>query len=214
MRFKNRTEAGSLLAKELDKYRRSIAIVFALPRGGVVLGAEIAEYLNLPLDLVIPRKIGHPLYPEYAIGAVTEDGQVILDYAEASTHNPRWLKSAILKEAEEARRRRSLYLKGRTHLSLKGKTAIIVDDGIATGLTMQAALRDIKSKQPANIVLAIPVLPPDVAKQLEKHADEIIALDVPELYAGSVAAYYEKFNQVEDEEVIEYLRRFNKACAQ
>ena len=210
MRFKNRQEAGVSLAKKLNNYRGQSAVVYALPRGGVVLGAEISQHLNLPLDLLIPRKIGHPLYPEYAIGAVTEDGQVILNYEEASRHDSKWLKRAVLGEVEEARRRRSLYLKGRARTNVENKVAIIVDDGIATGLTMQAALREVKSKHPAKIVLAIPVLPTNVAHQLEKESDEIVALDIPRHYAGSVGAYYDEFKQVEDAEVIDCLGKLKK----
>lgn len=205
MQFQDRREAGQLLAIKLDKYKSQEAVVFALPRGGVVLGVEIAKHLHVPLDLVIPRKIGHPGYSEYAVCAITEGGHLICNSAEAAQLEPIWLQQAAASAQKEAKRRRQRYLSGRPAVEAGGKLAIIVDDGIATGLTMMAAIKDVKAKRPSKILLAIPVLPSNIAKDLAKMADEIVALDMPEFYLGSVGSYYREFAQIEDEEVIKLL---------
>jgi putative phosphoribosyl transferase len=205
MRFRNRQEAGRQLARALDAYRNQEAVVFALPRGGVVLGVEIAKYLHAPMDLIIPRKVGHPRFPEYAVCAVTEDGHLVCNQDEVTRLDPDWLKAAIAKEQAEAKRRRLRYLANRPAVPVKGKTAIVTDDGVATGLTMLAAINDLRDRQPAKVVLAVPILPQDIALQLQKHVDEVVALDIPRNYLGSVGAYYDEFDQVEDEAVIKLL---------
>lgn len=204
--FKNRTDAGIKLAAALQHYKGMDAVVYALPRGGVVLGVEIAKALKLPLDLVIPRKIGHPHNPEYAICAVTEHGELLCNEAERRAVDPAWLKQAVEKEIQEATRRRETYLKGRPSVAVEGKTAIIVDDGIATGLTMRAAIKDLRARHPAKVVVAIPVCPADTAEVLRREADELVVLDIPLVYLGAVGAYYQDFPQVSDEEVIEFLK--------
>lgn len=205
MIFKDRTEAGRKLAEALKKYKGQDLVIYALPRGGVVLGYEIAKALGAPLDLVIPRKIGHPTNPEYAVCAVAEDGHMICNEAERAMLDPKWLEQAVERERQEAKRRRETYLEGRPPLSAEGKIAIIVDDGIATGLTMMLAIREIKHQKPKKIVVAIPVSPQDSAEVLKKEADELVALDIPEAYLGAVGAYYENFPQVEDAQVIRLL---------
>lgn len=205
MRFKNRLEAGKKLAEALAKYKGAELVVYALPRGGVVLGREIAQELGAPLDLIITRKIGHPLQSEYAVCAVAEDGDLICNEAERPLLNEQWLRGEIEREREEARRRREIYLRNRRPVSAKNKTAIVVDDGIATGLTMQLAIREVKHNEPERIVLAVPVIPAEIAKKFKKEVDEVVTLDTPELYLGAVGAYYDEFPQVEDEEVIKLL---------
>lgn len=206
MRFKNRTEAGKKLAQALEKYQGQEGIVYALPRGGVALGVEIAKALQMPLDLVIPRKIGHPRNPEYAICAVAENGEMVCNEREAARLDPQWLKQQLDKERKEARRRRERYLGGSEPLSAAGKTAILVDDGIATGLTMQAAIRDVRHRNPAHIVVAIPVAPKDTAATLAREVDDVVGLEITDFYRGAVGAYYDDFLQVSDEEVIELLQ--------
>lgn len=205
MTFYDRTEAGELLADRLEKYSGEDVVVYALPRGGVVLGLEIARRLCAPLDLVIPRKIGHPLHPEYAICAITEDGYLICNQEEAARHDTDWLKRSILAEHKEAQRRRQLYMSGRENVSVEGKVAIVVDDGIATGLTMMAAIEDLKDRRPSKIVLAVPVIPADTIPQLRRRVNEIVAVEVPKHYRGAVGSYYRDFDQVEDDEVIRLL---------
>lgn len=204
MRFANRREAGHRLAVALERFRGQDGVVYALPRGGVSLGVEVAEYLGMPLDVLIPRKIGHPMESEYAICAVPEHGQRVCNPREEAAVDPGWLAEAEARERAEARRRRSLY--GRSNApSVAGKVAIVVDDGIATGLTMRAAIRDAYARDPARVVVAIPVVPAETAEKLEAEADELVALDVPERYLGAVGAYYDSFPQVSDEEVIRML---------
>lgn len=210
MVFRNRREAGQLLAEKLKEYAGKDALVFGLPRGGVVVGAEIAQQLNLPLEVIISRKIGHPWQPEFAVAAITENGQLVENKEIVATLDPEWFKEAAKKEQEEAKRRRERYLAGREPISAKAKTAILVDDGIATGLTVQAAIKDLQQRQPAEIVLAVPVIPPDTAERLAKEVNTVVALEIPREFAGAVGAYYESFPQVSDEEVIELLKEINQ----
>ncbi len=214
MRFKDRTDAGVKLAGLLaEKYARADGIVYALPRGGVVLGIEIARHLNMPLDLIIARKIGHPYNPEYAIGAVTEHGAPVVNTDEVARLPQDWFKMQVKLQRQEAQRRHEVYLDGREPLSCRGKTAIVVDDGIATGLTMEAAIRDLKRRHPARIVLAVPVAPADTAAKFRGEVDDLVALDLPAYYLGGVGAYYDYFPQLADEEVIALLRTVSTAVA-
>lgn len=206
MRFRDRTEAGRLLADALAKYQGKEGIIYPLPRGGIVLGVEIARALNMPLDLIIPRKIGHPYSPEYAICAVTESGEPICNEDEIARIDQDWLRARIKEERNEARRRRELYLGEKKPLDAAGKTAILVDDGIATGLTMRAAINDARQRRPAHIVMAVPVSPADTAERLGQEVEEVVALDIPVFYLGAVGAYYDDFTQVTDDDVIELLQ--------
>jgi predicted phosphoribosyltransferase len=207
MHFRDRTDAGRRLARVLqEKYPAQAGVVYALPRGGVVLGVEIARALDMPLDLIIARKIGHPENPEYAIGAVTEFGEPVVNELEVARLDPRWFAHEVEAQRREARRRHQLYGGGRTLLSAKDRLAIIVDDGIATGLTMMAAIRAAHALEPARLVVAIPVAPSDTAARLAREVDDVVALDIPEYYLGAVGAYYEHFPQTSDQEVIDLLR--------
>lgn len=205
MRFKNRTEAGQLLADKLQQYKGLPGVVYLLPRGGVPLGIEIAKSLVMDLDLIIPRKIGHPLNPEYAIAAVGETGEPVVNHTEVDRVDPEWFEKEVARQREEARRRRNAYLADREMIPVKGKVAILVDDGIATGLTMKAAIQDARARQPAKLIVAIPVVPADTAKVLEAMVDELVAIDIDKYYLGSVGAYYDQFSQVSDEEVVTML---------
>lgn len=202
MRFKDRHEAGQRLAKALQLYRGADTIIYALPRGGAVVGAEIARGLGLPLDLVITRKIGHPDNPEYAVCAVAETGSLICDEAERARLDPQWLAAAVAREQAEAARRRQTYLRGQASHSANQKTAIVVDDGVATGLTLRAAIRALKAERPKRIVVAIPVTPSDTADVLRRESDELVALVEDPDYLGAVGAYYDSFPEVTDAEVI------------
>ena len=206
MRFRDRTDAGQKLAKLLEKYKNRPGIVYPLPRGGVALGVEIARALGMPLDLIIPRKIGHPYNPEYAICAVTEQGVPICNETEVARVDPVWFKQRVEAERREARRRREHYLAGRAPLPVAGKIAILVDDGIATGLTMRAAIHDARQRKPARIVVAIPVAPKETAELLAREVDEVAALEVSDFYLGAVGAYYDYFPQLTDDEVIALLQ--------
>lgn len=208
-RWRDRVEAGQELAKALITYKNKPVVVYGLPRGGVVVAAEVARALNAPLDLIIARKIGHPFHTEYAIGAVTETGQPVLNEAEIVSIDKKWLEAAIKQEREEAKRRREAYLHDQPPRSAEHKTAILVDDGIATGLTFKAAIEELKSKKPARIIVAVPVAPDDSAAEIEAEVDELVCLLREKFYLGAVGAYYEYFEQTEDEEVIDILSEFN-----
>lgn len=201
MRFKDREDAGRRLAEALSGYKGDETVIYALPRGGVVLGYEIARILRAPLDLVITRKIGYPGNEECAVCAVAEDGDMICDSSGVSMVDPEWLKAQAEKERVEAMRRRQVYLKGRAPLAVEDKTAIIVDDGVATGLTIILAIRELKHRGPKKIVVAVPVASEQAAEMIRQEADELIALDIPSYFAA-VGAYYDSFPQLADEEVI------------
>ncbi len=206
--FKNREEAGQRLAEKLFKYKDENPVVLALPRGGVVLGGIIAEKLKCPLDLLITRKIGHPRAQEYAIGAITISGEGVFNEEEIRGVDKTWLKKEKKIQIGEAKRRRDIYLEGREPVNLKGKTVIIVDDGIATGLTMLAGIKEVKAKKPAKIVVAVPVSPPDTYEKIAGEVDDFVAVSVPDYFLGAIGAYYADFEQVSDEEVIEILEEF------
>ncbi|MDP3941973.1 MAG: phosphoribosyltransferase family protein [bacterium] len=205
MEFRDRTEAGEALCQSLTKYKGKDVIVFALPRGGVITAAPIALFLNAHLDLLITRKIGHPSQPEYALAAIAENGDILVgNEDELSDVDQEWLRNKIKKEKKEAKRRREAYLAGRKQAGVKGKIAIIVDDGIATGLTIKAAIAAMKKKNPQKIVVAVPVAPEETISEIKKSVDDVVCL-IKEVYGqfrGSVGAYYREFPQVTDDEVV------------
>lgn len=203
--FKNRTDAGQKLAHALKKYQGEDVIVYALPRGGVVVAKEIATVLHAPLDLLFARKIGHPLFSEYAIGAVSESGQVI-GSKELESFGEKWLNEQVQFQLKEIKRRRQLYLKNRPPLDPKNKVAIVVDDGVATGLTMEVAIQELRSFHPKKIVVAVPVSPKDTFERLKHLADDAVGIEVTDQFLGAVGAYYAEFSQVEDSEVVMYLK--------
>lgn len=206
MRFKDRTDAGQQLAHALGKYKGQESVVYALPRGGVVPAAIVAEALEAPLDLLIPRKIGHPYNPEYAIAAFSEGGYYIANQGEGLLVNTTWFAEELGRQRKEAERRRRLYMANRKPLPVQNKVAIVIDDGIATGLTMQVTVQSLKQYNPKKIVVAVPVAPADTVKKLEEMVDEVIVLHVPADSFGAVGAYYDDFPQVSDEEVITLLK--------
>lgn len=195
------------LAKALARYDGEDAVVYALPRGGVVVADEVAKQLELPLSLVIPRKIGYPGNEEYAVCAITEEGELVCNEEESSALDPMWLKAAVRRGQAEAIRRRAAYDGPR--LPASGKIAIIVDDGIATGLTMRAAIRSLRKELPSEIVVAAPIAPHEVVEYLRGEADDVVVLDDSEPFLGAIGAYYESFPQVTDEDVV-YVMRLNE----
>lgn len=204
--FKDRKDAGEKLARVLREYRGKNAIVLALPRGGVVLGYEVAKALKLPLDIIAVRKIGHPVSPEYAIGAVDDEGTVLLDDDATAGIDRRALQAEIAREQKEAQRRSALYRGGKKPLQMENRTVILIDDGIATGLTMRLAVRNVRSQHPKKIVVAAPVASIESQGALKREGvDEIVILDPPEDFLGAVGAHYARFEQVGDDEVIHLL---------
>lgn len=212
MLFKDRTEAGKLLAEKLAMYKNANTVVYAIPRGGVVPAVEIARHLFAPLNLIITRKIGHPYNPEYAIAAIAENGYIVGSRNELENIDPYWLKQAIEKQKEEVKRRKVIYGADKESIDLTNKTAILVDDGIATGLTTRAAIRELRHKNPQKIIVAIPIIPQETFHILQQEADEVVSLDIPstDIFLGAVGAYYESFPPVEDNEVITLLTSYKK----
>ena len=170
-----------------------------------MLAAEVARALEAPLDLVIVRKVGHPYSPEYAIAAVAEDGHTVQNPFETDSIDRRWFEEAARVQQAEARRRRELYTRGRAPVAAKDKVAIIVDDGLATGLTMFAAIQEVRHHRPRKIIVAVPVAPPRVVEELREQVDEVIVLfSSPDF--GAIGSFYLNFNQVTDEEVIALMK--------
>jgi putative phosphoribosyl transferase len=202
--FTDRVDAGRKLAHSLTLYNGDDVVIYALPRGGVVLGAEVARSLDAPLDLIIVRKVGHPFSPEYAIAAVAEDGHTVMNQLEVDTVDKEWFEENLQIERQEARRRRELYTRGRTPISAAGKVAIIVDDGLATGLTMFGAIQEIRHSNPRKIVVAVPVAPPQTVQELKKVADDVVVLYITANF-GAIGSFYSLFDQVSDEQVIELM---------
>jgi putative phosphoribosyl transferase len=209
MFFQNREEAGRALAARLGAYRNSGTVVLGLPRGGVPVAREIATALGAPLDLVLVRKIGAPSQPELAIGAVSDGEQPDLVLNERIVGildvEPGYLEREKTRALAEIDRRRRLYLGGRTPVALEGRTAILVDDGLATGMTALAALRGVRRRHPRRIVLAVPVASPEIVETLRPEADEIVCLRVSDELM-SVGEAYLDFRQLTDEEVVALLR--------
>lgn len=214
--FATRQQAGALLAKELTRRHYQRPLVLALPRGGVPIGAEVARALKAPLDLLLVRKIGVPWQRELAAAAIVDGEQHDLVYNDevmaAGELRPADLKPQIDEALAEIERRRTLYLKNRKALSIEGRTAIVVDDGIATGTTVKAALKALKRRRPLKLVLAVPVAPASSIAELRPHVDELICLLQPEPF-GAIGYFYRDFHQVPDAEVIRLLAQKDSASS-
>ncbi|RJX18344.1 MAG: phosphoribosyltransferase [Ammonifex sp.] len=213
--FVDRADAGRRLAKRLAGRTYSQGLVVSIPRGGVVVGAEIARALRLPQDIITPRKIGAPYNPELAVGAVTQDGAAIFNenLAEQFGLTPRKKENAIAEAVAEINRRMELYRGNRPPVSWGGREIILTDDGIATGYTAIAALRSLRKAGPREIILAVPVAPPDTLETLRPEVDEIICLLVPEVFMA-VGQFYYHFDQTSDEEVIHLLNETSSGPVQ
>ncbi len=209
MVFRDRTEAGRLLAGELLGYRGEDVLVLALPRGGVPVAAAIARELSAELDVIIPRKIGAPGDPELAIGAVGPGGLVVLneDLVRVLRVPDAYISRAAADARHEIERRMSLYRGRRQPPRIRGRTVILVDDGVATGYTMLAAIRGLKEEAPARLVVAIPVAPPDSISSLRQAVDDLVVLSTPTPFFA-VGQFYAAFDQVSDAEVRETLETY------
>lgn len=206
--FENRSDAGSQLALALAEYAGKNCVVLALPRGGVPIAAAVALAIGAPLDLLLVRKIGAPQNPEYAIGAIVDGANPII------VRNPRLLRATgtpdavfdriAARELAEIERRRRFYLEGRPPLDVRGKTVIVVDDGIATGSTMQVALKSVRQRGAKEVVLAVPVASRSALEALRSEADRIVCLASPAPFQA-VGAFYRDFSQLEDADVIAWL---------
>jgi putative phosphoribosyl transferase len=209
MRFKNRSEAGQLLAGALDHYRdRPDALVLALPRGGVPVGYEIAKTLHLPLDVFIVRKLGVPGEEELAMGAIASGGVRSLNKSviEQLGIPESIIDSVSDREARELERRELLYRGDKPPINVSNRVVILVDDGLATGSTMKAAVAALRRQNPSRIVVAVPTAPPDACDEIRPNADELVCAVTPEPFF-SVGLWYEHFDQTSDAEVTELLHR-------
>lgn len=206
MLFNDRYDAAMQLIPHLKKYASEQEVVFAVPRGGVPIGYHIAKHYNLPLELLLTKKIGHPGSEELAIGAVSLE-----DYIVDERHDiPQSYIEAEVKRIRTALQARYKKFMGEDHkiMDLKNKVVIIVDDGIATGNTMLAAIKMLRKKNPKKIVVAVPVAPPDTISKIRQYADDIVCLYTPDDFFG-VGQFYNDFSEVSDEEVIELLKEAN-----
>lgn len=204
--FKDRYDAAMKLVVKLEKFRGRNGIVLAVPRGGVPIGFVIAKELGFPLEVILSKKIGHPLNPEFAIGSVTLQGAVVndsvLDVDASYIHRS---ADRILHDLKE---KYKLYMGDQPSTDLKNKTIIVVDDGVATGSTLKATIYALRKFNPNEIIVAIPVAPPEAAAKLREITDELICLYTPQVFYG-VGQFYHNFTQVSDEEVIRDLREIN-----
>ena len=205
--FQDRIEAGRLLAKELKALKGENTVVLGIPRGGIVIAREISLRLNCALDVVFSRKLGAPGNPELAIGAIGEEGKVCIN---KELVNSLGVNSAYIEHEKNTQlsliKLRALeYRKIIPKISLKGKTAIVVDDGAATGATIESALLTMAQESPQKLIAALPVGPPETIERLSEYADEIICLRAPDFF-GAISQFYNEFLQVEDVEVIKILQ--------
>lgn len=210
--FIDRSDVGEKLSMKLEKFKYENPIILAIPRGGIVTAYETIKKFGFEWDLIIPRKIGLPHNKEVAIGAISVDGTYIFNekYINMLNISQDYIKNEILEQTEEIKRRLVKYKGNENFPDVKGKTVILIDDGIATGFTIQAAIHSIKKHNAKKIILAVPVAPQDAISQLEKIVDEVIYLIIPdEFYA--VGLHYKSFEQTTDEEVFSIVRELNKS---
>lgn len=211
-KFTDRNQAGQILAQELQRYiqqaniKHQDLLILALPRGGVPVAFPVAKTLNVPLDICIVRKLGVPSHKELAMGAIAAHGVIILNYdvIESLGINQETINLVAKKELQELARRDHAYRGERPPINVHHKTVILVDDGIATGSTIRAAIAILKQQQPDKIIIAIPVAPADVCDQLRLEVDEVICLQTPEPMSA-IGLWYDNFSQTTDEEVRELL---------
>ena len=208
VRFRDRREAGRLLARELGGYAGPGTVVLGIPRGGVVIAAEVAGALGADMDIVLSRKLGAPGNPEFAVGSVSEDGKIFTDQATLGYLGVtrEYVQEEAARQVAEIHRRVARYRGALPKAPLRGRTVIVTDDGLATGATMQAALWAVRHEDPAKVICAVPVAPDDALRRLAPDADETVCLLVPPVFRA-VGLWYLSFEQVEDEEVLAILAK-------
>lgn len=206
MRFSHREEAARLLATRLAAYKGKHPLILAIPRGAVPMAKIIADTIGGDLDVVLVRKLGAPGNPEYAIGSVDEAGHVTLNPDTEGSYNESYIEDEKRRQMETMRKRRALYTPIHPPIDPAQRLVIIVDDGIATGSTMLAALHAVRAKQPQKIVVAIGVAPKESLERLTNVADEVVCLHAPALFSA-VGEFFDEFPQVEDDEVVTMLRQ-------
>lgn len=206
MTFKDRVEAGRKLAEALEEFQGRDAVVLGIPRGGVVVANEVARALAAPLDIVVARKIGAPGEPEFALGAVTQEGDVVMDRREAESYGatPSFLDSHVSKAREEVNERLKRLRGDAPYPRLEGKLVLIIDDGMATGNSMKAAVASAKKRKPGEVVVAVPVASKESVEALREEPTRVVCLETPGSFFA-VGEFYMDFGQVEDDEVIRIL---------
>ena len=203
--FASRTDAALRLARALERYERHNPLVLAIPRGAVEMGRVLADELHGELDVVLVRKLGSPMSEELAVGAIDETGWAyIADYAASTGADDAYLEQEKERQTALLRKRRALYTPARPPIDPKGRVVIVVDDGLATGATMIAALHAARAKRPERLICAVPVAAPDSLELVRPYADEIVCLEVPPEFRA-VGQFYAAFGQVTDDEVIQLL---------
>jgi predicted phosphoribosyltransferase len=212
MAFENRAEAGRLLAGRLGKYRDRRPVVLAIPRGAVPMGKVVADTLNGDLDVVLVRKLRAPHNPELAIGSIDETGAVYLDPETRDLWDDRYLEAQKATELEALRRRRQLYEPTGAPVDVAGRVVIVLDDGIATGSTMIAALRAVRARRPAKLVAAAGVASAEALRLIRREADEVVCLETPEILFA-IGYHFRDFSQVTDEDVVATLREARRSRA-
>jgi putative phosphoribosyl transferase len=208
--FRDRRDAGERLAARLLSYAKESPVVVGLPRGGVVVAAAVAEALHAPLDVIVVRKLGVPAQPELGMGAVGEDGVIVRTepVIQAARVTPEEFDAVVGRERAEVVRRAERFRGGRAPVSLVGRTVIVVDDGIATGGTARAALEVVRAQGAGNVVLAVPVGPPETLRELAAVADDVVCLETPRWFQA-VGVHYADFTQTSDTDVVDLLGAHN-----
>lgn len=208
--FRDRIEAGMILAEKLKKYQDDQGVVLAVPRGGVPVAYAVAKKLGFPMDLILVKKIGHPVNKEYAIGAASLTDEYVIPHPGVSQE---YIDAEIDRIREKLKKIYPKFSVDDKRVNLEGKTVIIIDDGIATGNTLLVTVSMLKNKKPGKLIVAAPVAPESAINKLSKEVDDVVVTLVPEFFSG-VGAFYEDFYQVSDEEVIYYMEKLRKEMKQ
>lgn len=213
--FNDRAQAGKELARALGKMETKEIVVLGIPRGGVVVAQYLAREVGAFLDIILARKIGAPGNPEFAVGAVSEDGHVYWnqEHARQAGADAAYLGQEKQRQMAEIRRRAAIFRKVHPRIPLKDRTVIITDDGVATGATFEAALWSARAEKPSKLIAAIPVGPEDTLRRLARQADELLCLRVPGVFYA-LSQFYDHFEQVDDARVLEVLRSYNPPLLQ
>jgi putative phosphoribosyl transferase len=204
--FRDRIEAGMLLAEKLKKYKNEAGIVLAVPRGGVPVAYEVAKELGFPIEVILTKKIGHPINKEYAIGAASLTDYFVVPHDDVSD---KYIQLELQRVRNRLKEMHKIFMGDKVPENLKGKTVIVIDDGIATGNTLMGTVNVLRKSNPAKIIIGVPVASRGAVRKLSKEVDEVVCLLIPDEFYG-VGAFYENFEQVSDKEVLFYLDKLRE----